>query len=236
VIRGCVPKKLFWYGSSFSENFEESRGFGWGSQDPPHDFKALLEKKVGIRICNHNTCTRLFIFVACLIVAFDCPVRTRRLLDSTQSTSTCSRMPALISMVCAVGVISMVFMVGVKAFACFVTRLLNNCSFSCVWSLSGVCSRWFEVGLDGLWQRRSVVWQLSGVWRCRGPWQVCRRSDRGGDAGRRRHQAPDGKAHPHRDWRPCREGAHPRTRTAHRIKKAMKTTCWKGCSETSLTS
>ncbi|MEE9454143.1 MAG: glutathione-disulfide reductase [Paracoccaceae bacterium] len=29
VIRGCVPKKLMVYASSFSENFKDAKGFGW---------------------------------------------------------------------------------------------------------------------------------------------------------------------------------------------------------------
>ncbi|MGA0310390.1 MAG: FAD-dependent oxidoreductase, partial [Candidatus Puniceispirillaceae bacterium] len=29
VIRGCVPKKLLMYGSSFSADAEDARGFGW---------------------------------------------------------------------------------------------------------------------------------------------------------------------------------------------------------------
>ena len=32
VIRGCVPKKLLVYASSFSEHFEDSRGFGWSEK------------------------------------------------------------------------------------------------------------------------------------------------------------------------------------------------------------
>ena len=29
VIRGCVPKKLYFYASSFSETFKSSTSFGW---------------------------------------------------------------------------------------------------------------------------------------------------------------------------------------------------------------
>ena len=29
VIRGCVPKKLMVYASSYSEAFEDARGYGW---------------------------------------------------------------------------------------------------------------------------------------------------------------------------------------------------------------
>ncbi|CAL8470802.1 g10344 [Coccomyxa elongata] len=46
VIRGCVPKKLLVYGSSFSEEFRDAAGFGWSlNGTPPVDLKALIEKK-----------------------------------------------------------------------------------------------------------------------------------------------------------------------------------------------
>lgn len=72
VIRGCVPKKLLVYGcvcvgeecvgrflppfvdhpltpphsSAFSEEFRDARGFGWGTSQPPFDWKHLVTKKV----------------------------------------------------------------------------------------------------------------------------------------------------------------------------------------------
>lgn len=46
VLRGCVPKKLFVYASSFAEEFADARGFGW---DVPEnltlDWDAFLTKK-----------------------------------------------------------------------------------------------------------------------------------------------------------------------------------------------
>ena len=46
VIRGCVPKKLFVYASHFSENFEESQGFGWsGAGKAQFDWDTLRDNK-----------------------------------------------------------------------------------------------------------------------------------------------------------------------------------------------
>ncbi len=46
VIRGCVPKKLLMYGSAFSSEVEDARGFGWQiNQMPPHDWPALIAAK-----------------------------------------------------------------------------------------------------------------------------------------------------------------------------------------------
>ena len=45
VIRGCVPKKLFVYGSEFGGGFSDSRGFGWALDAPNHSWGELLEKK-----------------------------------------------------------------------------------------------------------------------------------------------------------------------------------------------
>ena len=46
VIRGCVPKKLLMYGSAFSSEVEDARGFGWQiDQMPPHDWPALIAAK-----------------------------------------------------------------------------------------------------------------------------------------------------------------------------------------------
>lgn len=46
VIRGCVPKKLLVYGSMFTEDFRDSKGFGWSSEErPPFSWKELLHKK-----------------------------------------------------------------------------------------------------------------------------------------------------------------------------------------------
>ena len=45
VIRGCVPKKLFVYGSHFSEEFRDAAGFGWGATQPEHVWPTLLKAK-----------------------------------------------------------------------------------------------------------------------------------------------------------------------------------------------
>jgi glutathione reductase (NADPH) len=45
VIRGCVPKKLLVYASSFRDEFEDAVGFGWAAAKPPHDWKALIANK-----------------------------------------------------------------------------------------------------------------------------------------------------------------------------------------------
>ncbi|XP_006649445.1 glutathione reductase, chloroplastic-like [Oryza brachyantha] len=46
VLRGCVPKKLLVYGSKYSHEFEESRGFGWMYEtDPKHDWSTLIANK-----------------------------------------------------------------------------------------------------------------------------------------------------------------------------------------------
>ena len=45
VIRGCVPKKLLMYGSSFSADAEDARGFGWHIGALSHDWPALVMAK-----------------------------------------------------------------------------------------------------------------------------------------------------------------------------------------------
>lgn len=46
VIRGCVPKKILVYGSSFSGEFEDSRNFGWDIHgEITFDWKRLIENK-----------------------------------------------------------------------------------------------------------------------------------------------------------------------------------------------
>ncbi len=46
VIRGCVPKKLLMYGSAFSSEVEDARGFGWRIDEMPlHDWPALIAAK-----------------------------------------------------------------------------------------------------------------------------------------------------------------------------------------------
>jgi glutathione reductase (NADPH) len=46
VIRGCVPKKILVYGSSFKGEFEDSKNFGWEiNGDINFNWKTLLENK-----------------------------------------------------------------------------------------------------------------------------------------------------------------------------------------------
>lgn len=45
VIRGCVPKKLYVYASSFAAHFADAAGFGWHLQQPTFDWKALVASK-----------------------------------------------------------------------------------------------------------------------------------------------------------------------------------------------
>jgi glutathione reductase (NADPH) len=45
VIRGCIPKKLFVYASQFSEEFEDSAGFGWTVPTPKFDWNMLIANK-----------------------------------------------------------------------------------------------------------------------------------------------------------------------------------------------
>lgn len=46
VLRGCVPKKLLVYASSFSHDFDSSQGFGWSyDTEPVHDWKTLISNK-----------------------------------------------------------------------------------------------------------------------------------------------------------------------------------------------
>ena len=45
VIRGCVPKKLLMYGSTFSAEVQDARGFGWDVADPTHNWPALIAAK-----------------------------------------------------------------------------------------------------------------------------------------------------------------------------------------------
>ncbi|MEM7216267.1 MAG: glutathione-disulfide reductase [Pseudomonadota bacterium] len=45
VIRGCVPKKLMVYASSFSEEFEAAKGFGWTVGESRFDWQTLIANK-----------------------------------------------------------------------------------------------------------------------------------------------------------------------------------------------
>lgn len=45
VNAGCVPKKLFYYSSSYAEHFNDAKGFGWESETPRFNWKQLLQNK-----------------------------------------------------------------------------------------------------------------------------------------------------------------------------------------------
>jgi len=45
VIRGCVPKKLMVYASSFSKDFKAAEGFGWTVGKSSFDWKTLIANK-----------------------------------------------------------------------------------------------------------------------------------------------------------------------------------------------
>lgn len=42
---GCVPKKLFVYGSHFAEDFQDARAFGWKGDLPKFDWETLVTNK-----------------------------------------------------------------------------------------------------------------------------------------------------------------------------------------------
>lgn len=42
---GCVPKKLFYYGSHFHADFEDSAGYGWDAGRPSFDWNTLRDNK-----------------------------------------------------------------------------------------------------------------------------------------------------------------------------------------------
>lgn len=45
VIRGCVPKKLMVYASSFADAFEDARGFGWSVGEARFDWPGFMAAK-----------------------------------------------------------------------------------------------------------------------------------------------------------------------------------------------
>ena len=45
VVRGCVPKKLYVYASTFHECFEDAEGFGWTVGKTSFDWKKLVDAK-----------------------------------------------------------------------------------------------------------------------------------------------------------------------------------------------
>ncbi len=45
VIRGCVPKKLYVYASSFFDHMSDAKAFGWNINRVKHKWKNLVNKK-----------------------------------------------------------------------------------------------------------------------------------------------------------------------------------------------
>ena len=45
VLRGCIPKKLFVYASHFSEDFRDSKNYGWSVPDVTFDWATLVRNK-----------------------------------------------------------------------------------------------------------------------------------------------------------------------------------------------
>ena len=45
VLRGCVPKKLLWYGAHYNHDFSDAGGYGWDMSTPSHNWTLLMEKK-----------------------------------------------------------------------------------------------------------------------------------------------------------------------------------------------
>ena len=45
VMRGCVPKKLFWYAAHASEDVALAQDYGWGVQGGPFHWPPFIEKK-----------------------------------------------------------------------------------------------------------------------------------------------------------------------------------------------
>jgi glutathione reductase (NADPH) len=43
VVRGCVPKKLLVYGSSFPHEFEDAKAYGWNVDDVSFDWPTLRD-------------------------------------------------------------------------------------------------------------------------------------------------------------------------------------------------
>lgn len=45
VIRGCVPKKLYFYAADFAQSFIEAESFGWNISPPTFDWSRLVSNK-----------------------------------------------------------------------------------------------------------------------------------------------------------------------------------------------
>lgn len=45
VIRGCIPKKYFWYASHYAHELQNAKGYGWDVEVKGHNWETLLTKK-----------------------------------------------------------------------------------------------------------------------------------------------------------------------------------------------
>ena len=63
VVRGCVPKKLYVYASTFHEHFEDAAGFGWSVGDISFDWQKLVTNKEA-EITRDKRCN-LFVVCGC---------------------------------------------------------------------------------------------------------------------------------------------------------------------------
>ena len=45
VIRGCVPKKLYFYAADYAQHFKNAEGFGWNVSPPTFDWSRLVSNK-----------------------------------------------------------------------------------------------------------------------------------------------------------------------------------------------
>ena len=59
---GCVPKKLFVYGSHFSEDFDTAKSYGWNLTQADFDWKKLLENKWVMRGIRQIKRIKLYLF------------------------------------------------------------------------------------------------------------------------------------------------------------------------------
>ncbi len=68
VLRGCVPKKLFIYGSHFLEEAHDAEGYGWSASDITHDWAKMVDTKnkeldrlhgIYVRLLENAGCDRI---------------------------------------------------------------------------------------------------------------------------------------------------------------------------------
>ncbi len=45
VNRGCVPKKIMWYGAGYAESFSEAKDYGFSHQGVDFDWSSLVSRR-----------------------------------------------------------------------------------------------------------------------------------------------------------------------------------------------